>query len=39
MDKTGFSYDIVVTKASVELSRLDRARITVSLFLPLLPCA
>jgi len=30
MDSTGFSYDIVVTKASVELSRLDRARITVS---------
>jgi hypothetical protein len=30
MDSTGFTYDIVVTKASVELSRLDRARITVS---------
>lgn len=30
MDVTGFSYDIVVTKASVELSQLDRARITVS---------
>ncbi|KAI4717776.1 hypothetical protein E4T48_06025 [Aureobasidium sp. EXF-10727] len=28
MDCTGFVYDIVVTKASVELSRLDRACIT-----------
>jgi hypothetical protein len=32
MDSTGFVYDIVVTKASVELARLDRARITVGFF-------
>ena len=35
MDSTGFIYDIVVTKASIELSRLDRARITVSFCLSL----
>lgn len=33
MDYTGFVYDVVVTKASVELSRLEKASIIVSFFL------
>lgn len=32
MDHTGFVYDVVVTKASVELSRLEKASIIVSSF-------
>lgn len=32
MDQTGFVYDVVVTKASVELSRLEKASIIVGPF-------